>query len=125
MESVRLDKWLWAARFFKTRMLAKKAIEGGKVHANGEACKVSRQVRVGEELRIRQGFDEKMVVVVALSEIRRTATDAALLYEETKESLQRREEAALMRKAEGPKQAKVGRPTKKDRRKIIKFLEQG
>lgn len=123
LETVRLDKWLWAARFFKTRMLAKKGVEGGKVHLNGEACKVSRQVKVGDELRIRQGFDEKIVTVLALSESRGTATQAALLFEETKESLLKRQEAAKLRSL-SPKAATEGRPTKRDRRKIIKFLGQ-
>lgn len=124
METVRLDKWLWAARFFKTRMLAKKGIEGGKVHANGESCKVSRQVRIGDELKVRQGFDEKTVMVLALSEHRGSAKDAALLFEETKESIATREAAAALRKAAGPTLVSSGRPTKRDRRKIIKFLEQ-
>jgi ribosome-associated heat shock protein Hsp15 len=123
MESIRLDKWLWAARFFKTRMLAKKAIEGGKVHLHGERSKVSAQVRVGDELRIRQGFDEKTVVVKALSELRGSASAAALLYDETEESKKIREEAALVRKMAGPKQISSGRPTKRDRRRIIRFLE--
>lgn len=124
METVRLDKWLWAARFFKTRMLAKKGIEGGKVHLNDDVCKVSQQVKVGDQLRIRQGFDEKIVVVRALSEKRGPAADAAMLFEETLESKAKREEAALMRKFAGPKSAPSGRPTKRDRRKIIRFLEQ-
>jgi ribosome-associated heat shock protein Hsp15 len=103
-------------------MLAKKSVEGGKVRLNGEACKVSAQIRIGDELQIRQGFDEKIVIVRALSEIRGSATSASLLYEETPESKKKREEAALMRKLAGPKPIPGGRPTKRDRRKIIQFL---
>jgi ribosome-associated heat shock protein Hsp15 len=124
VETVRLDKWLWAARFFKTRSLSKKAVEGGKVHLNGQSCKVSSQLKVGDELKIRQGLDEKQVVVLQLSEIRGSAAVAAQLYDETKESKAAREEAALVRKLAGPKQAPAARPTKRDRRRIIKFLQQ-
>jgi len=124
METVRLDKWLWAARFFKTRSLCKKAIEGGKVHLGGQSCKVSTLVKVGDQIRVRQGFDEKFVVVLALSDVRGTATDAVKLYEETKESEAIRKEAALMRKLAGQTQVSAGRPTKRDRRRIIRFLEQ-
>lgn len=123
IEAVRLDKWLWAARFFKTRMLAKKAVEGGKVHLQGQACKVSQLIRVGDELNIRQGFDEKIVTVKALSEVRGSAPVAALLYEETPASRAKREEAAQMRKLAGIK-APASRPTKRDRRRIIRFLQQ-
>lgn len=122
-EAVRLDKWLWAARFFKTRMLAKKAIEGGKVHLKGQACKVSQLIRVDDELNMRQGFDEKVVTVTALSEVRGTATQAALLYEETLASKAKRDEAAQMRKLAGIKPPTT-RPTKRDRRRIIRFLQQ-
>jgi len=122
-EAVRLDKWLWAARFFKTRMLAKKAIEGGKVHLQGQACKVSQLIRVGDQLEIRQGFDEKVVTVAALSEVRGSASQAALLYEETAASKAKREEAAAMRKLAGLKPP-TSRPTKRDRRRIIRFLQQ-
>ena len=83
LEKVRLDKWLWAARFFKTRSLAKAAIEGGKVHCAGQRVKVSREIAVGDELTIRQGFDKRDVRVMALSEQRLGAAEAALLYEET------------------------------------------
>jgi ribosome-associated heat shock protein Hsp15 len=106
-------------------MLAKKAIEGGKVRLNDQSCKVSAQVRAGDTLRIRQGFDEKIVTVRALSEVRGTAPQAALLYDETPESKVKRDEAAAMRKlVAGPKQEPAGRPTKRDRRRIIKFLSQ-
>ena len=97
MEAMRIDKWLWAARFFKTRSIAKAAIEGGKVHHNNERVKVSKDVRVGMELTIQQGFDKKTVIVKALSSIRGGAPMAQLLYEETTESIERRELHASQR----------------------------
>lgn len=119
---VRLDKWLWAARFFKTRALAKAAIEGGKVQCRGDRCKPGKEPRVGEELEIRQGFERRTVVVRILSGQRRSATEAQLLYEETAESQQLREEAALKRKALGPGVLiSEHRPTKKQRRQIHRF----
>ena len=86
-DKVRLDKWLWAARFFKTRALAKAAIEGGKVHCRGERCKPSKEPKVGDELVIRSGFDERTVVIRALSAVRRGAPEAQTLYEETAQSI--------------------------------------
>lgn len=119
---MRIDKWLWAARFFKTRSLAKQAIEGGKVHCNGEHCKCSREIEVGYMLRIRQGFDEKTVVVKGLSEQRQGAPQAMLLYDETPESLARRESLAAERRAQNAvHSAPAGRPTKQDRRRISRF----
>ncbi len=82
-EKLRLDKWLWAARFFKTRRLAKEAIEGGKVHCAGQRGKVAKEISPGEALTIQQGFDKREVRVIAFSDQRRSATEAALLYEET------------------------------------------
>ena len=79
-DKVRLDKWLWAARFYKTRALAKAAIEGGKVHCRGERCKPGKEPKVGEEYVIRTGFDERTVVVQALSVVRRGAPEAQALY---------------------------------------------
>jgi len=122
---VRLDKWLWAARFFKSRSLAKQAIEGGKVHYDGARAKVSKEVIAGAELKIRQGWDEKVVVVKALSEQRREASEATLLYEETAESVARREMLAAQRKAlRGNSPQTAGRPSKKDRRQIHRFKQQ-
>ena len=89
-DKIRLDKWLWAARFFKTRALAKDAIEGGKVHYEGQRCKVSKSPEIGAKLTIRQGFDEKIVIIKALSGQRRGAAEAQLLYEETPQSRVRR-----------------------------------
>ncbi|MEH6606560.1 MAG: S4 domain-containing protein [Pseudomonadales bacterium] len=120
-KKIRLDKWLWAARFFKTRSLAKQAIDGGKVHYDGARVKVSKEVVLGAKLRIRQGWDEKTVEVLALSDQRRSAVEAQLLYAETEESIKTREDEAKLRKAAGAGIATQGRPTKKDRRQIHRF----
>ncbi|AEJ03602.1 heat shock protein [Stutzerimonas stutzeri] len=117
-DKVRLDKWLWAARFFKTRALAKAAIEGGKVHCRGERCKPSKEPKVGDELVIRSGFDERTVVIRALSAVRRGAPEAQTLYEENAQSLAAREEAAALRKAGALGMQTDGRPSKKQRRQI-------
>ena len=98
---VRIDKWLWAARFFKTRTLAKAAIEGGKVQASGQRIKVSKEIVTGDILRIRLGWDEREIVVKAISDVRRSAPIAQALYEETAGSLERRSRAAEARKAAG------------------------
>ena len=116
---VRLDKWLWAARFYKTRALAKAAIESGKVHCRGERCKPGKEPRVGDEFVLRTGFDERTVVVRALSMVRRGAPEAQLLYEETADSIARREEAAALRKAGALGVQTDGRPNKKQRRQIL------
>ncbi|SDU24866.1 RNA-binding S4 domain-containing protein [Halopseudomonas salegens] len=122
---VRLDKWLWAARFFKTRNLAKAAIEGGKVQCQGERCKPSKEPRLGDLLTIRQGFDNREVEVLALSGQRRGAPEAQLLYRETEASMQRREAAAAQRKAMGAGAViSEQRPTKKQRRQIHRFRDQ-
>ena len=117
-DKVRLDKWLWAARFYKTRALAKAAIESGKVHCRGERCKPGKEPRVGDEFVLRTGLDERTVVVKALSVVRRGAPEAQTLYEETEESLRRREQAAEMRKAGTMGVTTDGRPNKKQRRQI-------
>ncbi|MFK8042422.1 RNA-binding S4 domain-containing protein, partial [Congregibacter sp.] len=98
MEKLRVDKWLWAARFFKTRSLAKQAIEGGKVQLGGQRVKVSREIGIGDQLRIRQGWDERDIVVIQLSDQRRGAPEAQALYEETEASIARREQSAQARK---------------------------
>jgi ribosome-associated heat shock protein Hsp15 len=120
-DKVRLDKWLWAARFYKTRALAKAAIEGGKVHCRGERCKPSKEPRVGDEYLIRNGFDERTVAVLALSGMRRGAPEAQLLYAETAESIERREQAAAQRKAGALGVQTDGRPSKKQRRQLHQF----
>ena len=124
LKKIRLDKWLWAARFFKTRSLAKAAIEGGKIHLDGNRVKVSREVRLGDTLQIRQGWDERIICVNALSEQRRGATEAQLLYSETQASVERREAQAAARKAAGGMIDRPAvRPNKKQRRQIHRFKD--
>jgi len=122
LQKVRIDKWLWAARFYKSRTLAKEAIEGGKVHCNGQRVKVAKEVVVGDTLTIRVGHDKREVGVIALSEQRRGAAEAALLYTETPESLAAREQHAAERRAGNagftPAQ---GKPDKKSRRALNRF----
>ena len=123
-EAVRLDKWLWAARFFKTRALAKKAIEGGKVHVDGQRVKSSKAVAVASQLRIRCGWDEKTVVVTALSSQRGNATHAATLYTETEASVASREQKAAERRAARDMDWQPeSRPSKKQRRQIHRFRQ--
>lgn len=122
---VRLDKWLWAARFFKTRTLAAEAVAGGKVHRAGQRSKPSHLVRVGEMLRIQRAFEEYTVTVKALSDRRGPASEAVLLYEETAESQKQREQLSEQRRlqqASFPQPS--GRPTKHDRRRIVHFTRQ-
>ncbi|GIZ13132.1 RNA-binding S4 domain-containing protein [Pseudomonas sp. NCCP-436] len=121
---IRLDKWLWAARFYKTRALAKAAIEGGKVHHRGERCKPGKEPKIGDEYVLRTGFDERTVVVLGLSDVRRGAPEAQQLYRETEESIVRREQAAALRKAGALGIQTDGRPSKKQRRQIHQFNEQ-
>lgn len=116
---VRVDKWLWAARFFKTRTLAKTAIEGGKVQIEGQRVKVSREIAPGDTLRVRQGWDEREIVVTAVSDQRRAAPVAQTLYEETPQSVARRERAAEARRAAGA----LGKPTQKPGKHERKALE--
>ena len=115
-EPVRLDKWLWAARFFKTRSLAADAIEGGKVQVNGDRAKRAKQVQPGDEIRVRQGPYEHVVTVRALSARRGSAKIASELYEETAASRAAREALAAQMKAMFGQSE--GRPTKKDRREL-------
>ncbi|MDG1323835.1 MAG: S4 domain-containing protein [Porticoccaceae bacterium] len=123
MLKIRLDKWLWAARFFKTRVLAKSAIETGKIHVDGQKSKPSRMIEIGELIKVRQGDDERIITVVALSEQRRGAPEAQSLYKETQESISKREKKSAERKAfYGSTPASV-RPNKKQRRQIHRFLE--
>jgi ribosome-associated heat shock protein Hsp15 len=118
-DKVRLDKWLWAARFFKTRALAAEAVEGGKIQVNGDRPKRARPIQVGDEVRIRLGPYEHIVTVRGLSDRRGPASQAAGLYEETEASRSAREALAVQLKSLhslfGPEK---GRPTKKDRREI-------
>ena len=123
---VRLDKWLWAARFFKTRSVAANAAAGGKIQLNGERVKPAKLVRVGDQLVVRTGPYQWVVTVAALSERRGPASEAQQLYAETEQSRLAREQEAAQRKAErlaAPAFAK-GRPSKRDRRRIIKFTQE-
>jgi ribosome-associated heat shock protein Hsp15 len=119
---IRIDKWLWAARFYKTRSLAAQAVEGGKVRLNGERAKPGKGVRPGDRLEVRSGELQWLVEVRAVSARRGPASEAAKLYAEDKESQAQREQTRLMRRA-GPHPARdtQGRPTKRDRRMIHRF----
>ncbi|RLA47815.1 MAG: RNA-binding protein [Gammaproteobacteria bacterium] len=124
MEKVRIDKWLWAARFFRTRALAKKAIDGGKVHVDGQRTKPSKEVKVGNSIVVRLGWDKKEVVVKELSDQRRGAPEAAKLYAETPESLARREQEKIERRANRlSRPLDSQKPNKKQRRQIHRFRE--
>ena len=118
----RLDKWLWAARLYKTRSLATDAIDGGKVHVDGDRVKPAKEVRVGQVIHIRRKDLDMEVVVKALSVTRRGAPEAALLYDETPESAAKRDNAAVTREADHAKRERgAGRPTKRQLRDIKKF----
>mgnify|MGYP000036743358 FL=1 len=124
LTSVRLDKWLWAARFYKTRAIAKQMIDGGKVFYNGQRTKSGKGVTLGDTIKIRQGFDEKEVTVVALADKRRDADFAQTLYQENIESIKIREKNSLARKQGillSP--ASDSKPDKKQRRKLREFKE--
>lgn len=123
MDTQRIDKWLWAARFFKTRSLAKAAIEGGKVHHQNDRVKVSKEIRVGMQLTIQQGFDKKTVTILSLCNQRGSASIAQMLYEETPESIAKRELFASQRKLHNLARPDH-KPNKKDRRQIHKFQQE-
>jgi ribosome-associated heat shock protein Hsp15 len=124
-ENVRLDKWLWAARFFKTRALAKKAIEGGKVQYDGARAKTSKTVELGAIVRVPQGWDVFDVEVTGISDQRRGAPEAQKLYTETDASRERRErEAEARRLTNQVMQHPLKRPDKKQRREIQRFQRQ-
>lgn len=126
-DKLRADKWLWAARFFRTRTLAKEAIEGGKVHMNGQKIKTSKELRVGDVLTIRQGSasvqEQKTIVIKALSETRSNATAATTLYEETPESQELRAFFAQQRRLQNLARPS-SKPDKKQRRDLQKFQNQ-
>ena len=124
MVKVRIDKWLWAARFYRTRALAKQAIEGGKVHYQGTKAKCSRVVELAAKITIRQGPDEKTILVQGLSGSRKGAPEAALLYSETDASKKARSDLAAGRKAMGQTSISDGKPTKKQRRDQQRFEQQ-
>ncbi len=122
--AIRLDKWLWAARFYKTRAIAKEMINGGKVHYNGQRAKSSKLAEVEAVIKLRQGHDEKEIVIKKLSEQRQKATLAQTLYQETPESIVKREayaEARRLNVLNNP--APDHKPDKKQRRQLIRFKE--
>ncbi|KKO12137.1 RNA-binding S4 domain-containing protein [Pseudohongiella sp.] len=113
---VRLDKWLWAARLFKTRALAKTAIEGGKVQIDGNKAKPGKEIAMGTVMTVRQGWDEKTLTVTGLSEQRRGAAEAQQLYSESEDSIKQRMALAEQRKMQAAGQYAHDKPNKKDRR---------
>ena len=124
--SERLDKWLWAARFFKTRSLPALAVSGGQVEVNGARTKPARRIRPGERLTIRRGVTQWVVVVQGLNRERRPAREAVLLYEETPESREARSsEEERRRQAHTQRQRGLGRPTKRDRREFERLKSEG
>jgi len=122
-EKVRIDKWLWAARFFKTRSMAAQAVSGGKVHLNGARIKPARIVQIGDELRVRRGEVEFVVIVQDIADRRGPAREAQRLYEETEESIRLREEMREQKRLEaaGRMYGPVKRPDKRARRQIRSF----
>lgn len=125
-EEVRLDKWLWAARFYKTRAIAREMIEGGKVHYNGQRSKPGKVVELNAELTLRQGNDERTVVVADISAQRRPASEAQQLYRETDASIEKREKMVQARKMNALTMPHPDRrPDKKERRDLMKFKLSG
>ncbi|MBM4299290.1 MAG: RNA-binding S4 domain-containing protein [Deltaproteobacteria bacterium] len=125
-EPIRIDKWLWAARFFKTRSLAAEAVNGGKVEINGDHAKPSHIVRPGDKLCVRRGPYEWTIIVKDVARLRGPAPQAQLLYEETDESRRKREAAAAQVRFErGIEFDSPGRPSKRDRREIARFTKRG
>ena len=124
-DRVRVDKWLWAARFFKTRSLATEAIAGGKVEVNGERAKPAKAVKPGDEIRLRVGPYEHVLIVRALAERRGPASVAQTLYDETQASRDARDRLAAQLKMAPPTfvYEEKGRPTKKDRRDLSRFID--
>lgn len=126
LQSLRIDKWLWAARFYKTRSLASDAVKTGKVLVNGDKIKPSKEIAVGDTLTIKQAFFAKTIIVRSLSNRRGPATVAATLYEETSDSIRNRERLKEIRQAQpAVRRAGQGRPTKRERRQIISFTGKG
>ena len=125
-QEVRLYKWLWAARFYKTRAFAREMIDGGKVHYNGQRSKPSKIVELNATLTLRQGNDERTVIVKRITDQRRPASEAVELYEETAESIEKREKMAQARKLNAlPMPHPDRRPDKKERRDLMKFKSGG
>jgi ribosome-associated heat shock protein Hsp15 len=123
-DKVRLDKWLWAARFFKTRALATEAVSGGKVHLRGQRIKPARGVKIGDRFEVHRGYERYEIIVTGLSERRGSATAAQTLYQETESSIEKRaSEAESRRLAMMQRPQSDSRPNKKQRRKIRQFNE--
>ena len=126
MLSVRMDKWLWAARFFKTRSLAARACDLGRIQCSGQAAKAAREVRIGDLLQVTNDGGDFQVEVLLLGEVRGPASVAQTLYRETDASRERRLRVAAERKAMKQfEQLPASRPSKRDRRKIIQFCGRG
>lgn len=125
LSGIRLDKWLWGCRFYKTRALAKEMIEGGKVHYNGQRCKASRTVEPGATIKLAQGSDEKIVIVLGLTEKRLSAPLAQQLYQETAESIEQRAIRAELRKTNSLFAPHPDtKPDKKERRQLLLLKSQ-
>lgn len=123
--AVRLDKWLWAARFYKTRSIARDMVDGGKVHYNGQRTKPSKIVELGATIQLRQGNEQKTVIIEAISMQRRGAPEAQTLYRETEESVKKRAQDAEKHKLNAlHSPSPERRPDKKQRRNLIKFKQQ-
>ena len=122
MEKVRLDQWLWAARFYKTRSLSKTAINSGKVKVNGKSCKPSKEIIIGDEVLIRVKHSQKTVIVSFLSNIRQNATLASKLYVETEESIDTRLREQALKKSSFDLRVNSVKPNKKQRRQLDSFL---
>jgi ribosome-associated heat shock protein Hsp15 len=120
---VRLDRWLWAASFYKTRSAAKDAIDGGRVHCGGQRAKPSKEVGVGTELEISRGESDYIVVITAIAQRRGSAAEAERLYRETPESAERRAEVAKQRRLLGPMSAPQMRPDRRDRRELMRLKQ--
>ena len=126
LESLRIDKWLWAARFFKTRKLASDAVSGGKVHANGQRCKPSKEIKVGTKLLIHKDQYSWDICILGLNSQRRPASEAVLLYEESPESRDKRQQQIIENKEQRqfiPHSERERRPNKKQRRQIHRFKQ--
>ncbi|MFQ5684118.1 MAG: RNA-binding S4 domain-containing protein [Candidatus Binatia bacterium] len=121
---IRLDKWLWAARFFKTRALATEAVSGGRVHLNGARAKPGKVISIGDEVRVKRGPYKWVLIVRGFGSRRGSASQARLLYEESEQSKRDRETLTQQMRALGPRQPDLkGRPSKKARREIVRFTQ--